>query len=89
MCLCVEDGDLTTDSMNHPCTHTNTDNGAWWLVDLGKNIKVGKVQITNRGDCCSKYAKKLVSQVTDICCVLRCQWNIGTKASKMRLKSVS
>ena len=35
------------------CTHTHRQKGAWWRVDLGRVWAVGKVKITNRGDCCS------------------------------------
>ena len=36
------------------CTHTNIHSQAWWAVDLGKEMSVTRVSISNRADCCCK-----------------------------------
>lgn len=48
----------TDDSTNgawsaNSVTHTNSEAGAWWQVDLGKEYRIGRVDIFNRTDCCS------------------------------------
>ena len=47
------DGKKGTDFHSGSCTHTYSQQNAWWRVDLGADYKVGMVKITNRGDCCS------------------------------------
>ena len=46
------DGNANSQWGGSSCTHTNRQRGAWWRVDLGRVWAVGKVKITNRGDCC-------------------------------------
>ena len=47
------DGNTNSDYFGgSSCTHTNRQRNAWWRVDLGRVWAVGKVKITNRGDCC-------------------------------------
>lgn len=42
-----------SDSQSWPnSASTATDLGGWWELDLGKNIKVSKIVIYNRPDCC-------------------------------------
>ena len=37
------------------CIHTMKDpNGAWWQAEFGAVVKVAKVKILNRGDCCGR-----------------------------------
>jgi putative membrane-bound dehydrogenase-like protein len=38
-------------------THTNHDQGAWWEVDLGRDVPVSKLRIWNRTDCCGDRLK--------------------------------
>ncbi|HMG52599.1 MAG TPA: discoidin domain-containing protein [Kofleriaceae bacterium] len=35
-------------------THTNSETGAWWQVDLGTPTNIGAVVVYNRTDCCSE-----------------------------------
>ena len=44
------DGNKGTDFHSGSCTHTKSQQNAWWRVDLGDDYKVGMVKITNRGD---------------------------------------
>ena len=37
------------------CTHTNIHSQAWWAVDLGKEMSITRVSISNRADCCCKF----------------------------------
>ena len=46
------DGNKNSQWNERSCTHTNRQRGAWWRVDLGGSYQVGKVKLTNRGDCC-------------------------------------
>ncbi|OCT77237.1 hypothetical protein XELAEV_18032436mg [Xenopus laevis] len=48
------DGIIETDISIHPCSHTSSDNPAWWRLDLKKIYKVDSVVIVNRMDCCSE-----------------------------------
>uniref|UniRef100_F6U3M8 II-FBPL precursor n=1 Tax=Xenopus tropicalis TaxID=8364 RepID=F6U3M8_XENTR len=48
------DGDKGTNIFQHPCSHTNPDNPAWWQLDLTKKYNIESVVIVNRGDCCSE-----------------------------------
>jgi hypothetical protein len=43
------DGNARTDWGGNSCTHTKTQNNPWWRVDLQKDMKIKKVQVTNRG----------------------------------------
>ena len=49
------DGNLNALWGGASCTHTQSQPGAWWMVDLGGNANIDHVKITNRADCCSKY----------------------------------
>jgi hypothetical protein len=33
-------------------THTNEDLNAWWQIDLGASLPIGRVDVWNRTDCC-------------------------------------
>jgi len=51
------DGNTNGNFYAGSCAHTNpiTTRGYpnWWAVDLGQSTSVGRVRITNRGDCCA------------------------------------
>merc|ERR1712072_47579 len=34
------------------CTHTHSNQNAWWRVDLQSTRRIEKVEVWNRGDCC-------------------------------------
>ncbi len=46
--VCFEDGNLDPIYNHGSCSHTRTQHGSWWLVDLGQRFNINKVQITNR-----------------------------------------
>ncbi|KAI5622260.1 hypothetical protein C0J50_18189, partial [Silurus asotus] len=46
------DGNTISNLSVGSCTHTNMENNPWWRVDLLAVYGIGKVIITNRGDCC-------------------------------------
>ncbi|XP_077990745.1 uncharacterized protein LOC144445068 isoform X2 [Glandiceps talaboti] len=48
------DGNTQSTWSANTCSHTNSDQGAWWKVDLGKSYDVFGVIVTNRQDCCSE-----------------------------------
>ncbi|XP_053335686.1 fucolectin-1-like isoform X2 [Clarias gariepinus] len=48
------DGNTASSFSSGSCTHTNTNYGPWWRVDLLAEYVIGNVVITNRGDCCSE-----------------------------------
>uniref|UniRef100_A0A6I8QQG6 II-FBPL precursor n=1 Tax=Xenopus tropicalis TaxID=8364 RepID=A0A6I8QQG6_XENTR len=48
------DGNKNSNMMLGSCSHTNSDNPAWWQLDLKKRYQVEKVVIVNRGDCCGE-----------------------------------
>lgn len=45
--------------------HTNEDDSPWIEYDLGSPQTIGRVQVTNREDCCSERATPLVIEVSD------------------------
>ena len=47
------DGNRDADLHHGSCAHTSPDDrNPWWAVDLGDEIAVRDVYLTNRGDCC-------------------------------------
>lgn len=47
------DGNTNGNYSSGSVTHTNSQAGAWWQVDLGANYDIGNIQIWNRTDCCA------------------------------------
>ena len=47
-------------------THTNSDNEAWWKVDLGGAHQVNKVTLSNRTDCCGNRLSDFHVDLLDI-----------------------
>jgi len=48
------------------CSHTNDGTSHWWAVDLGEDAHIGRVRITNRGDCCPERLKDLYVGLTNV-----------------------
>lgn len=46
------DGNTSGRYGSNSCTHTHSDQGAWWEVDLGAEYVIHEVKIWNRIDCC-------------------------------------
>mmetsp|Transcript_70239 Transcript_70239/g.132503 ORF Transcript_70239/g.132503 Transcript_70239/m.132503 type:complete len:260 (+) Transcript_70239:71-850(+) len=46
------DGNKRNDWGGRSCTHTHTQNNAWWEVDLQEPTDIGSVELVNRRDCC-------------------------------------
>ena len=57
------DGNTATNYHRGSCTHTHRQAGAWWRVDLQTPKSVGKVAVTNRGDCCSNRLRQVEVRV--------------------------
>lgn len=54
----ANDGNLDTYTMRNGrpmCSHSEREKNPWWAVDLGRPLKVYRVDLTNRGDY-AKYA---------------------------------
>ena len=49
------DGNALQEFLFQSCTKTKWENQPWWIVDLKYDYQIVKVEIVNRGDCCSKY----------------------------------
>lgn len=47
------DGNTDGNFWNGSVTHTNSNAGAWWKVNLGLPRRIGDVKIWNRTDCCA------------------------------------
>jgi hypothetical protein len=60
------DGSTDGNFIHGSCTHTDTNNPAWWAVDLGQEIQVGRVRITNRGDCCAERLQNFNIGLTNV-----------------------
>uniref|UniRef100_A0A670J2A7 Fucolectin tachylectin-4 pentraxin-1 domain-containing protein n=1 Tax=Podarcis muralis TaxID=64176 RepID=A0A670J2A7_PODMU len=48
------DGSTASNFNQGSCTHTNSENNPWWMVDLKAQYQVLRVTITNRKDCCAQ-----------------------------------
>lgn len=46
-------------------THTSTQAGAWWYVDLARSTKINRVVVHNRQDCCSERLSNFHVDVRD------------------------
>jgi alpha-L-fucosidase len=46
------DGNQNGNYFNNSVTHTNSEAGAWWKVDLGSINNIGEIKIFNRTDAC-------------------------------------
>jgi len=46
------DGNSASSWGSGSCTHTATHQSSWWQVDLGSDMEIQRIKITNRGDCC-------------------------------------
>jgi hypothetical protein len=46
------------------CTHTNSEQGAWWAVDLQDTYNVATVEVYNRGDCCGSRLNNFYVEVS-------------------------
>ena len=53
------DGNRYEDS-NKPGFHTDKDKFAWWQVDLGKSVELGKIIVVNRSDCAQRAYTLLI-----------------------------
>jgi len=60
------DGDTNVDMYKHSCTQTWNKENEWWAVDLGRNIAVSSVRITNRADCCADRLKNFYVVMTNV-----------------------
>ena len=47
------DGNTDGNFFDGSVTHTNSEAGAWWEVDLGASANITSIVISNRTDCCS------------------------------------
>jgi len=59
------DGNGDTSWGGSSCTHTNSESNPWWRVDLGEEMEVDAVSVTNRGDCCGDRLSNFEVQVGD------------------------
>ncbi|KAI0225580.1 Fucolectin [Lamellibrachia satsuma] len=57
------DGNRNSNMTKRSCTHTKSEAGSWWQVDLDGTYQIRKVVITNRGDCCENRLKSFVIEV--------------------------
>ena len=60
------DGSTETSHLQNGCAHTDKQQNPWWRVDLGKVEPVGKVIVTNRGDCCYEKLRRVEIRVGNI-----------------------
>jgi len=57
----------TDGTFNHnSCTHTLNGGTQWWAVDLGEESHIGRVRITNRGDCCPERLANIYIGLTNL-----------------------
>jgi hypothetical protein len=53
------DGNTNGDYMGHSVSHTNSEQNAWWQVDLGTDKQIDKIVIWNRTD--HGWAKRIAN----------------------------
>ena len=54
------DGNTDGNFFNGSVTHSDQENGAWWMVDLGAEYLIHNVTVYNRSDCCSERLTAMV-----------------------------
>ncbi|GAA4115624.1 hypothetical protein GCM10022393_15850 [Aquimarina addita] len=59
------DGDTNGAYFDGSVTHTNTENNAWWQVELDAQENIGEIIIYNRVDCCEERLSDFTVIVTD------------------------
>jgi hypothetical protein len=59
------DGNTNGNFNNGSVTHTNVDNQAWWLVDLGSISQLSTINIWARSDCCEWRSANVYVLVSD------------------------
>ena len=57
------DGNRNPNWSGRSCTHTHKQMYPWWRVDLKRFYLVGKVSLTNRGDCCGNRLRNFEIRV--------------------------
>jgi len=62
-------------------TDNNDKDGAWWQVDLGREVRLGAIMIYNRQDCCSDRADSLKVKVSSDGKNWTTQWDNQSKAA--------
>jgi hypothetical protein len=79
------------------CTHTQRHGRPWWRVDLQRRVKVQKVMIWNRVDCCASRLNRVEVKVDGHRCgiihrasrvnTMYCRWKAGRFVWVRQLKS--
>ena len=59
------DGDTNGQYFDGSVTHTNTQNNAWWQVELNSDQTLGEINIYNRVGCCEDRLSNFTVIVTD------------------------
>lgn len=59
------DGNLSAQWSAGSVTHTSTQSGAWWYVDLARPTKINRVVVYNRQDCCSERLSNFHVDIRD------------------------
>ncbi len=59
------DGNVNGDYGAGSVTHTDSEPGAWWEVDLGADADIDSIDIFNRTDCCGFQLKNYYVMVSD------------------------
>lgn len=59
------DGNVDGNFYDGSVTHTASTDHPWWQVDLGKDYRLGQINVWNRTDCCSERLHDFTMQVLD------------------------
>ncbi|XP_077990580.1 uncharacterized protein LOC144444904 [Glandiceps talaboti] len=76
----IIDGNTLSTWGSNSCSSTNSNQNAWWKVDLGQSYAVSKIILTNRQDCCSERllnAEVRVGDSEDMSANTRCGELVG------------
>lgn len=59
------DGDTNGVFPDGSVTHTSSERGAWWEVDLGQEVLIDRVVVWNRTDCCTERLRGFTFKLLD------------------------
>lgn len=61
----ANDGNTSGVYTDGSVTHTQSDRGSWWEVDLGQAVLIDEIVVWNRSDCCEERLQGFTVQLLD------------------------
>ena len=60
------DGDLSVEWKKGACTYTKVQQNPWLEVKLDKEYVLGRIRLTNRGDCCGERLSNIEIRIGNV-----------------------